>query len=97
MSDDEAADLWPDLLSEIVGDALSDPDFIAMLFSVVAAPRHQAVPGATQRCQRNKSVLVGQLSRDCRGIEPPPRLQFVGECTDGQRSDACQAGDDFGP
>lgn len=36
MSDDEA-DLWPVLLSEIVGDTLSDPDVSPALFSVVAA------------------------------------------------------------
>ncbi|MGH3780147.1 MAG: hypothetical protein ACRDRO_05810 [Pseudonocardiaceae bacterium] len=37
MSDDEAADLWPVLLSEVVGDTLSDPDVSPTLFSVVAA------------------------------------------------------------
>lgn len=36
MSDDEA-DLWPVLLSEIVGDTLSDPNVSPTLFSVVAA------------------------------------------------------------
>lgn len=34
MSDDEA-DLWPVLLSEIVGDTLSDPDVSPTLFSAV--------------------------------------------------------------
>ena len=36
VSDDEA-DLWPVLLSEIVGDTLSDSDVSSALFSVVAA------------------------------------------------------------
>lgn len=36
MSGDEA-DIWPVLLSEIVGDALSDPDVSPALFSVVVA------------------------------------------------------------
>jgi hypothetical protein len=36
MSDDEA-DSWPVLLSDIVGDTLSDPDVSPALFSVVAA------------------------------------------------------------
>lgn len=37
MSDDEAADLWPVLLSEIVGDTLSNLGVSPALFSVVAA------------------------------------------------------------